>query len=251
MANAAYLGLETATSLLISYEAVALAHRKSNNIENIYAEQDGRNPNQNVNYKCGFALLIINASIIEGTLRSIISERLLEDIAKATDGARAQGRTGPTKAESLLAKYHSDVEMQGGWEKLKEQYSFYFDKSLSEEIGKDLSETLEVLFLLRNVLAHGTAIVQPSVNMDNTMKDIYPYNWQRQLQRASVYLEKIFGKGDIFKNLADYSMPEHFLEKTKELFLAVEKSFGPIPPRASKTIGMLHQYSFGYVHYTR
>lgn len=251
MANAAFIGLETATSLLISYEALALAHRRSKDIEGINAEQDGRNPNQNVNYKCGFALLIINASIIEGTLRSIISEHLLDDIAKATEVACEQGRAGPTTAELLLAKYHSEVEMQGGWEKLKGQYSFYFDKSLMEEIGKDLSETLEVLFLLRNVLAHGTAIIQPSIQMDKTMKDIYPYNWQRQSQRASVYLEKVFHKGDIFKNLADYSMPEHFLEKTKEVFSAVEKSFGPIPPRASQTVGMLHRYSFGYIHYTK
>lgn len=251
MANAAYIGLETATSLLISYEALALAHRKSKDIENIYAKQYERDPNQNVNYNCGFALLIVNASIIEGTLRSIISERLLDDIAKATDVARAQGRTEPTKAETLLSKYHSQVEMQGGLGKLKEQYSFYFEKSLSKEIGKDLSETLEVLFLLRNVLAHGTAIVQPSMKMDETMKDVYPYNWQRQLQNATVYLEKLFGKGDIFKNLADYSMPEHFLEKTKELFSAVEKSFGPIPPRAMKTVEMLREYSFGYIRYTR
>ncbi len=251
MASTSFIGLETATSLLISYEALALAHRKSKDIEGIYAEQSGRHPNQNVNYKCGFALLIVNASIIEGTLRSIISERLLDDIVKSIGDAREQGRTGPTKAESLLAKYHSDVEMQGGWEKLKGQYSFYFDKSLSEEIGKDLSESIEVLFLLRNVLAHGTAIVQPSIKMDESMKDVYPYNWQRQLQRASVYLEKVFSKGDIFQNLADYSMPEHFLEKTKELFSAVDNSFGPIPPRASKTVEMLHGYNFGYVHYTR
>ncbi|SFH34246.1 hypothetical protein SAMN05216299_107115 [Nitrosospira sp. Nsp14] len=190
MRNVAYKGIETAVSLLLTYEAIALAHRKREEEETL---SDGQ-----MNFRHSFVLLILNASIIEGTLRSILSERLLQDIRIATEMERKQGHAILAKTERSLSERHSDLEMQGGWEKLKEHYSFYFDRSLNKAVKKDLWEAIEVLFVLRNVLSHGTAIVQSDVKMGETMKDMYPYNWQTKLQRASVYLDKVFGKTDVF-----------------------------------------------------
>jgi hypothetical protein len=250
MADTGYQGVETASSLLISYEVLALALRKFKDREEINAKRDGRAPDEKVNYNFSFALLIINASIVEGTCRSIIAEQLLHDITRVTDEARELDKINLTRPRRVLSKYHSEIETRGGWDKLKEQYSAYFDKSLSKAVGKDVYESIETLFLLRNVFAHGTTIVHPKIKMDETMKDLYPYDWQRKLQKAAEYLEKSFGKGDIFSNLAEYSLPEHFLEKTKELFLVVEKNFGPLPTRAAKTVKMLKDYRFGYIRFT-
>jgi len=246
MANHSLVGIETATSLMLSYEALAIAHKKAWDAEQSQARALSRELNQNVNLQHGFALLVLNASVIEGTLRTIISEDILSELQDATRAGSSKGRTGPTKAEALLSKYHSDIEMQGGWEKIKEQYSFYYDLSLSELMGKDLKDAIEVLFTLRNVISHGTAIIQPSTKMDDTLKDVYPYKWQAKLQGASVYLKKVFSHDEIFKNLREYNMPEHFLEKTKELFQTLENRFTKVPDRAKKTIDMVKGYRFGY-----
>ena len=251
MTNTAFIGLETATSLLVSYESLALAHRKAMQFEEISEKLGNRDTNHNVNYQNTFALLIINAAIIEGTLRSILSGKILSELNAIVNERKSQGATGPSKAESLLSKYLVVIEAQGGWEKIKEQYMFYFDLSLDSFMGEQLKESIDVLFILRNVLAHGTAIIAPKTKMDDSEKDLYPYSWQRKLQRVSVYLEKEFKSGDIFKNLATHEVPEHFMEKTKELFSKLEQELAPIPSNSQITINMLKKYSFGFVCFTR
>jgi hypothetical protein len=251
MANTAFIGLETATSLLVAYESLALSHKKALRLEETSAEFGERDANEHVNYQNTFALLIINAAIIEGTLRSILSGRILNEINSIVEERKSKGATSPTKAEMLLSKYHVDIEAQGGWEKIKEQYAFYFDISLDSFMGEELREAINVLFTLRNVLAHGTAIVSPKEKMDDSEKELYPYAWQRKLQRTSVYLEKEFKGGDVFKNLAKHDVPEHFMTKTKELFDKVETALSPLPSNSQVTIDMLKRYSFGFVHFTR
>jgi hypothetical protein len=235
-----YKGLETARVLLISYGTLALAYREAQEKEKSLSFIDGREPNnKKTNYGYCLSLLIINAAIIEGTLRSLLSERLLQDTSENSQS---------TLEERLLKQYRSEIEMKGGWENLKNQYTIYFNKPFNEAIGKDLLQSINVLFSLRNILSHGTTIVQPLEKMDDSMKDFYPYKWQTQLQETTVYLEKVFGDKDIFINLADDSMPKHFLDKTKELFDAVNRSYSPLPSRANETMEMLKSYSFGYMN---
>lgn len=248
---ASYKGWETSTSLLIAYESLALAHKRSNGFEEVEADFAKRPQSQYANYKHAFALLILNASIIEGTLRSIISERVVFDIEEAIQKGIKAGQTSPSKPEQLLSKFLSEIEMQGGWEKLKEQFAFYFDISVDKIASEETKEGINALFVLRNVIAHGTALIQPSSKMSDNMQDVYPYNWQRKLQRASVYLEKHFKKGDIFENLAEYSMPEHFMEVTKDFMLQVENKFNPLPERVKETVDMVKGFNFGYINYTR
>ncbi|MFC3114009.1 hypothetical protein [Cellvibrio fontiphilus] len=248
---AKYKGWDTSRSLLIAYESMAMAYKKQHSIEEINADFAKRTPSKYVNYNHAFALLILNASIIEGILRGIISDRVTSDIDQAVIKGRSLGQTSPSKPEQLLSKFLSDIEMQGGWDKLKEQYSFYYDVSLEKLVSEEIKEGISSLFVLRNVLAHGTTLIQPSVKMDESLQDTYPYNWQRKLQRVAVYLEKQFSKGELFENLAEFEMPSHFFEVTKQYIEAVEKRFSPLPQRIEETIKMVKEYSFGYINYTR
>lgn len=244
MANTSYKGLQTIIPLLIAYEKLAMEHKKNH---------DGRATDAAIgipvsaiecHYETTLALLIINASMLEGIMRGILSEKLAQELRNETLRGKKEGRTGASMAESTLLRFTLDVETQGGWERLKEQYSFCYDMTFKDIFGSDLLETLESLFILRNVLAHGTSIIQPSSKMTDDMKDLYPYAWQCKLQRASVYLEKHFRGGDIFKNLAKYEVPIHFFENTQNACReAILKIPGCTP---SEPINKLIGYSFGY-----
>ena len=113
----------------------------------------------------------------------------------------------------------------------------------------DLVLGIENLFVLRNVLAHGTALIQPSTTMADDMKGIYPFNWQSKLHGVSMYLEKQFKRSAVFENLAHPDVAEHFMEVTKRYFIEIEKKFDPIPDRASETIQMIKTYAFGYANW--
>lgn len=203
------------------------------------------------NYNQSIALLVLNASIIEGLVRSVLSQSIFDDYDKQVKKEVEEGRDSPSKPQLMLQKFQSEVEIQGGWEKLKEQFLFYFDVSIDKMLSEDVKESINALFVLRNVFAHGTAIVHPKEPMDETMKTEYPYSWYRRLQRARVYLKKHFGHDDIFENLAEYAVPEHFLGATKLFFDALEKEFGELPSRASDVISKLRDYSFGYISLSR
>lgn len=248
---AKYRGWDTARSLLIAYESLALAYEKQHKIEQINAECAEREPVKYVNYNHCFALLVLNASILEGVLRSIISDRVTSDIDEAVKKGMAEGRTEPSKPEQLLSKFLSDIEMQGGWDRLKEQYSFYYDISLEKLVSSDIKEGITTLFVLRNVLSHGTTIIQPKIKMEDGLKDIYPFNWQRKLQRVSVYLEKEFKNGGLFENLAEHDVPAHYFDVTKSFLSEAKKQFGPLPDRIHETIQMIEGYNFGYINYSR
>ena len=247
---ASYKGWETATSLLIAYESLAVAHKKAWEKEEYRAEGKGTEPVNWGNFQNAFALLILNASIIEGTLRSILTHRLRKDIDVAIAAGIAAGRSGPNKMEQLLAKFHAETEMAGGWDSLKRQIELYLDVSVDKAVTPAAKEAITVMFALRNVLAHGTAIIQPSVKMSDDMKDVYPWNWQAKLHGVAMYLERHFAKGGVFENLAVYEMPEHFWNVTKDFLTQIEALFAPLPAPVQKTVDMLRDVSFGYRLYT-
>ncbi|MDI9640196.1 hypothetical protein QM565_31295 [Geitlerinema splendidum] len=245
--------------LLVAYEVLALAYKKGLGDRNhtLILENIGNvNPaplptKEYANYNQTFALLVLNASIIEGTVRSILSELIYNDYDSQAKIEVQAGRSEPSKPQQLLQKFRYEVEVQGGWEKLKEQFSFYFDLSIDSTLSEDTKEAINTLFVLRNVLAHGTALVHPNTPMDASMKAEYPYNWQRKLQQARVYLEKHFGHTDIFDNLAEFAVPEHFLKISKQFFSELSTAFGDFPERAAKTVLTLHNYEFGFVSLSR
>ena len=250
---AAYKGLETSTSLLIAYESLALAYKSMYERQESYSTlgMTGSVPsavNPYNNFSHGLALLVINASIIEGTLRSILSSRVLDDIQIASVEGLRKGQTGPDFPEKLMRKFLSDLELTGGWQQLKSAYQTYLGDKIETKINNsDLLQTIEVLFTLRNIFAHGTSLIKPSEVMGEHESEEYPYNWQNKLHPLQVYLKKQFRYEDIFDNLAEYGMPEHFFAKTQEFFLLVETGLAPMPLRVSKTLDMLKGMSFGYV----
>lgn len=241
-----YRGWETATSLLYAYEASAHAHRVA--IRRAPIKPGETEPHEHYSYQHGFALLILNASVVEGTMRTILTARVKDDLNKVVERNLEAGLKEHTAPDRLLAKFLRDLESGGTWQKLTESSSNYLGTPMNETIPKEVMEGIDVLFVLRNILAHGTAIIQPKEHLADNMKDEYAYDWQRRLQRVSVYLEARFKKGSVFKNLAHPAMPEHFMDITKQYFAQINTAFAPIPDRALVTIGMIQKYRFGLLH---
>lgn len=243
-----YLGWETATSLLLAYESMALAHRSTLS----RASADGSKPHAYFSYMHAFGLLIINASFVEGTVRTILTDKVKADLDEAVERGKRAGRTEHDAPTRLLQKFLIELESSGGWDNLvKTAGVSYYGAALDSEVEKDVKEGISVLFTLRNVLAHGTTLIQPTVTMTEDMKDVYPYSWQSKLHGVAMYLERHFKKGGMFENLADPDLPEHFIEVTKKYFEQLTPKFAPLPERAQKTVDMIRGYRFGYVKYTR
>ena len=101
----AYIVLETADSLLYSYELLALRHRKN---------EHGKH-----NHNTTFPLLILNASIVEGILRYWLANSIKETMDDLIKQGTAAGQNEKNIAELLLEEYLIEVEGNGGFEKLK------------------------------------------------------------------------------------------------------------------------------------
>lgn len=252
-----YTILETSTSLLVAYEVLANAYDKARTRRESFkriqskAEEVELPTKDFSNYNYSFSMLVLNASIIEGVLRSILSEIISDDADINVQKGISEGQTEPSKLERLHYKFRDEIEAQGGWNKLKEQYSLYLNISLDKVLSKEFVEGVDVLFVLRNIMAHGTAIIHPQTSMSEEMKEMYPYTWQRKLQRTRVYLQKQFGHEDVFDNLAEYDLPIHFLNITKAYFNELESVIDPMPARGKLTIDKLKEYSFSKIYLSR
>lgn len=251
-----YKGLETSYSLLFAYEVLALQYQRKNKPRAAFSEEHKAGPLEEVasmnfnNYSFSFALLNTNAAIVEGLMRSILSELVSEEVDRQIKVGKQAGRTSRSSPENLLNKFYIEIDAQGGWERLKEQYANYLGLAIDKTISADTKEAMSTLFVLRNILAHGTALIHPSEKLSDDLKDEPIFKWQSRLQSARVYLEKQFGHEDIFENLAEFDVPEHFLGKTKNFLAEILPAIKHQPKRAEKTISALQKYSFGYVNVT-
>lgn len=251
-----YKGLETSHSLLFSYEVLSLQYKRKNEPRAAFSEEHKTGalaavPSMNFNnYGYTFALLNINAAIVEGVMRSILSELVSEEVDRQVTAGKQAGRTARSSPENLLNKFFIEIDAQGGWERLKEQYAGYLGVAIDKSIQPQTKEAMSTLFLLRNILAHGTALLHPSEQLADDLKDEPIFKWQSRLQSARVYLQKHFGHEDIFENLAEFGVPEHFLQKTKDFLTEILPSISHQPQRASKTIADIQRMSFGYINIT-
>lgn len=247
-----YKGLETSYSLLVAYDVLAIQYKRKNKPKDALSEDHktgvlGPVPSMNVNnYRFTFALLNINAAIVEGLMRSILSELVSEEVDRQINAGMQAGRTSRSSPENLLNKFFIEIDAQGGWERLKEQYASYLGLAIDKTISTETKEAMSTLFVLRNILAHGTALIHPSEQLPDDLKDEPIFKWQSRLQSARVYLEKQFGHKDIFDNLAEFNVPEHFLEKTKEFLSEILPAINHQPQRAEKTITAIQKFSFGF-----
>ncbi|MCT8178120.1 hypothetical protein [Variovorax sp. CY25R-8] len=242
-----FKGFETSFSLLQAYERLALEYKQKQKPHDPISEGGKVRLSQNYgNYRYSLALLNLNASIVEGALRSALSEKIWDEVEEQVKLGISQGRTSKGPMEILLFRFQMEVDGQGGWTKLKEQYALWANVEFDKQISPAPREAVEVLFVLRNVLAHGGALLHPTEAVPDDVKDDAVAAWYRKLQRARVYLEKVFGHDDVFKNLSEYSVPEHFLEQSK-LYLKEVQPLAQITPfRGKQTWDGLMDYHFGY-----
>jgi hypothetical protein len=102
-----------------------------------------------------------------------------------------------------------------------------------------------VLFTLRNVLAHGTALVAPKIPAGSPNKALYVDRWQSRLQQATNLVKSQTSASDIFQALDGHKIPEYFFNQSK-IFLA--EILGMLPNNME--IGMaypaLRDLNFGY-----
>ena len=239
-----FRGWETSLSLMLAYDGLARNHAQR--LRNAPKEPGTTEPHPRDVYRNLFALLILNASIIEGTMRTILSERVRADLNAAVAAGRLRGRTGHDGPTRLLEEFLISTESAGSWSKLTSDYKSYLGEAMHDGLPPDLVQGIENLFVLRNIFAHGTALIQPKTKMSDDMKGIYPFNWQSRLHGVSVYLEKHFKRGGVFENLAHPDVAEHFMEITKRYFAEMQRKFDPLPERAVETIRLINGYSFGY-----
>lgn len=251
-----YKGLESSYSLLFAYEVLALQYKRkcepraafsAEHKTGLLAEVPSMNFN---NYSFSFALLNTNAAIVEGLMRSILSELVSEEIDRQVHAGMQAGRTSRSSPENLLNKFFIEIDAQGGWERLKEQFANYLGLSIDKTIAVQTKDAMSTLFVLRNILAHGTALIHPSGQLADDLKDEPIFKWQSRLQSARVYLERQFGHKDIFENLAEFDLPEHFLNKTKDFLKEILPAIQHQPKRAERTISAIEKFSFGYVNIT-
>lgn len=251
-----YKGLETSYSLLFAYEVLALQYKRKNQPRAAFSTEHNTGPFREVpsknfnNYSFTFALLNINAAVVEGLMRSILSELVSEEVDRQVSAGIQAGRTARSYPENLLNKFLLEIDAKGGWDRLKEQYASYLGLAIDKSISSQTKEAMNTLFVLRNILAHGTALIHPSEQLPDDFKDEPIFKWQSRLQGARVYLEKQFGHEDIFENLAEFNVPEHFLQKTKDFLTEILPAINHQPQRAKKTIFAIQNLSFGYINVT-
>lgn len=241
-----YKGIETSYSLLQAYERLALEYKRRQNPHSPILPGMAEQPSQDyANYGYSLALLNLNAAIVEGALRSALSESVWNEVENQIKLGTAKGQTRKGPMEQLLYRFQMEVDGQGGWSKLKEQYSIWLNVEL-DKVSAGPKEAVEVLFVLRNVLAHGGTLLQPTEEVPDDIKDDAVAAWYRKLQRARVYLQKKFKHDDVFENLSEFAVPEHFFNESK-LYLQEVKALAQLDPQRGKQSweGVM-KLSFGY-----
>lgn len=247
-----YKWVETTYHLLHAYEELALEYRRKREPSAAFSPEITSGPlaarpsMNHGNYGYIFALLNLNAAIIEGTMRSLLSEIVSVDIKQRTDEGIARGQKERTPQENLLIKFYVDLDSSGGWDKLKEHYSVYCGVPIDKSLTPGTRDAISTLFLLRNIFAHGTAFIHPNEKVPDSLRDEPVFKWQSRVQRATVYLEKQFGHKDVFDNLAEYHLAEHFFDITKKFFEEILPVVDFPSKRIEKTVSLLKRASWGY-----
>jgi hypothetical protein len=224
-----HIFLETTAPLLHSFESLALQHKK----------------NSDSNYHTAFPLLIINASIVEGILRYWLVGEVKKTMNKLVEEGVAAGRNSKNKAELLLENYLIEIEGNGGFEKLKAQYKFFFSVPFDRNSSDYRLDTIQALFTLRNVLAHGTAIVAPKNLSSSPNKQDYADSWQSRLQSVTVILKSLTGCDDIFAALNDAKVPSYFFENSVSFIKSIRSKL-PDNMDEGKAFKEFQAMSFGY-----
>lgn len=187
-----------------------------------------------------YAILALNvtglpiiASILEGTVRDLCVQQVTLD-----------EKSGAVPAGPYLPLFRQNLEMEGGWSKLGSQFKDLFGASFKEVTSPESSAAAATLFTLRNVFAHGTALIFPRTSIPEELKHIYPYQWHQKLKDADSYLEREFSKNDFLENLKQPTVMDHFWEAVQKTMSSLRNEFqGNLDMEISDVV---LGYSFGY-----
>ncbi|EPP3373171.1 hypothetical protein ACUN40_002548 [Proteus mirabilis] len=210
-----YLTFNTSVHLLTAYENIALTLNRKRDLT-VYNDDDTTKVTLNMSTEHAgnnLALINLNAAIIEGTLRQLFSSLLKDDSCIIGELAKedTQNQTVLFKAYENIRSSNNDLELNGGWDKLKNEIFNYTNLDLNSCMTNP--DTFQTLFTLRNATSHGTALVAPSNKMAENEKNFYPYKWQNKLNASQIYINKIF-ELDLFNALSHPDFAKHFMTET-------------------------------------
>ena len=253
-----YYNLATNQVLLRSYEELALLHKRKNaptESKEELAKTFGmsvdtffRDSRRIDNYVYNFPLLSLNAAIIEGILRFILSQNLRAVINKHVEENSKKGQDTKSPYENILDNFLIRVENDGGIENVFKYYFSYLKFHFDTEIDKALFKKIKRLFRLRNILAHGTTLVETNPDFIDE-NNLAFFKQQEMLKDAKKLLDELYGENDLLKNISHYEIPEYFMGVTQEFLQEFKNKFGSkhnLSDDDSLFLDKIIGYSWGY-----
>ena len=193
-----------------------------------------------------FALLSINAAIVEVTLRSVLHWHLLDKQEDATKKGISLGQKEPDLAERTLIKLRLDVDTSDTWSKLKSNFKFVFGKSVSDVVTPVVLSEIEHLFTIRNRAAHGSSIQIPTQTLTEDDDESLFY-LQSKLENLTKYLNTKHGTNGIYEGLGHNSTASEFWNITK-VFASNINGLYKFPAELQKNIDAITGYTFGKMY---
>ena len=234
---ATYQRLEMPYYLVLSYADLSMAQSKH------FSRQSSGNYEGFVH---NFALLSLNAAIVEGTLRSVLHWHLSIKQDEATKKGKSLGQTEPDLAERTLIRLRLDVDTSDTWSKLKSNFNYVFGKTLGDVVSPNTLSEIEHLFTIRNRAAHGSSIQIPK-NTITEDDDEYLFALQKKLEKLTKYLNTKFGTNDIYEGLGHRNTASEFWSTT-QVFASNLSSLYTFPPELQKNIDAITKYTFGKLY---
>ena len=229
-----YLNLATHQVLLRSYEELAILHSRKNKPQTFKESEDELSKNfmkifnkeEKIidNYVYNFPLLSLNAAIIEGALRYVLSQNLRQEINRHIEENAKKGATTKSSYENILDSFLIRLESEGGIEKLFSFYTGFLKFDISKEVNKDVYRKIKILFNLRNILAHGTTLVETDPSSIDENNEAF-FKQQKTLEEARKLLNGLYGEDDFLKNLSHFDLPKYFMEITQEFLKEFKAKF--------------------------
>ncbi|MFI3222424.1 MAG: hypothetical protein QX191_05235 [Methylococcaceae bacterium] len=193
-----------------------------------------------------FALLSLNAAIVEGSLRSILHWYLLEKQNEVTIKGKLLGQTEPDLAERTLIKLRLEVDTSDTWIRLKTNFNYVFDKKIGDIVTPVVLSEIEHLFIIRNRTAHGSSIQIPKQVLSEN-DDEYLFTLQKKLDSLTKYLNTKHGTNGIFEGLGHPNVASEFWSLTK-VFVSNLNGLYTFSPELQKNIDAITGYTFGKMY---
>lgn len=224
--------LEAANSLAIEYKRLALTQNPSK-LEIITSGEL---------YSSNIILLLLNACVIEGILRTWLAAEIKKDLNELSEERMQTGKISPSKPEMIAESYWVKVEHAGGWRNINDQYKEYMAVKLS---GMSGYAAINHLFTLRNVIGHGTSIVIPKHHAEAPGSD-YTDSWQKKLEDVRKYLTSNLDANDVLDSLSKSEISKHFWEQSRIFLDEVSGKFNNEIVQSSSAYKSFDGYSFGF-----